>query len=76
VAIKQLSAALRRLCDERGTTILLAEQNAQMALDISDELCLILNGRLGRRAPRSEWTEQGLRDAYLGVSGEPEPVVP
>jgi branched-chain amino acid transport system permease protein len=73
VAIRQLSAALRRLRDERGTTILLAEQNAQMALDISDELCLILNGRLGRRAPRSEWTEQGLRDAYLGVAGEPEP---
>ena len=47
-----------------------------MALDISDELCLIVNGRLGRRAPRSEWTERGLREAYLG-GGEPapEPVV-
>jgi branched-chain amino acid transport system ATP-binding protein len=73
VAIQQLSAALRRLRDERGTTILLAEQNAQMALEVSDELCLILNGRTGRRAPRAEWTEQTVREAYLG-GAEPEPV--
>ena len=68
VAIKQLSEALRRLCREQHVTILLAEQNIRMALDISDHIAVLINGRIVDRGPVAEWDESRLRTAYLGFA--------
>lgn len=68
VAITQLTEALRRLCKEQHVTILLAEQNIRMALDISDQVIVLINGRVVDRGPVAEWDEARLRAAYLGIA--------
>jgi branched-chain amino acid transport system permease protein len=70
VAIIQLSEALRRLCKEQHVTILMAEQNIRMALDISDQIIVLINGRIIAQGPVAEWDEARLRAAYLGAAGE------
>jgi branched-chain amino acid transport system permease protein len=66
VAITQLSAALRRLSRERGTTLLLAEQNVRMAMDISDEIYVLSTGRIVDHGSAATWSEARFQAAYLG----------
>ena len=51
----------------RGTTVLLVEQNAHMALSIADRGYVLESGQLllqGR--PDELWSNSGVRAAYLG----------
>ena len=66
VAIAQLSAALRRLSREHGTTLLLAEQNVRMAMELSDEIYVLSTGRIVDHGPAATWSEARFQAAYLG----------
>jgi branched-chain amino acid transport system ATP-binding protein len=59
----------------RGTTILLVEQNARLALGVAHEGAILEAGRLVFQGSASELRENpDVRDLYLGLSGaEPSP---
>jgi branched-chain amino acid transport system ATP-binding protein len=52
---------------KRGTTVLLVEQNARMALKVADWGYVLETGRLALEgAPDTLWSDARIRDAYLG----------
>lgn len=60
---------------ERGTTVLLVEQNAGMALDIADRAYVLEHGRVTLSGPAVELAEdRRLQEAYLGL--DPMEVAP
>ncbi|MBV9113008.1 MAG: ABC transporter ATP-binding protein [Hyphomicrobiales bacterium] len=51
----------------RGTTVLLVEQNARMALSVADRGYVLETGRLALSGtPEALWRNDDVRDAYLG----------
>ncbi len=51
----------------RGTTVLLVEQNAHMALKVANWGYVLENGRLALGGdPETLWSDERIRDAYLG----------
>jgi branched-chain amino acid transport system ATP-binding protein len=51
----------------QGTTVLLVEQNAHMALSIGDRAYVLETGRLvAEGTPEALWNNDELRAAYLG----------
>jgi len=57
---------LRRLHDD-GTTVLLVEQNAQMALSVADRAYVLETGHIAMDGPASELAaDDRVRKAYLG----------
>jgi branched-chain amino acid transport system ATP-binding protein len=54
----------------RGTTILLVEQNARLALRIARHAAILETGRIVLQGPAAELTENpDVREVYLGVGG-------
>jgi branched-chain amino acid transport system ATP-binding protein len=54
---------------ERGTTVLLVEQNARMALKVANWGYVLETGQLALGgAPDALWSDERIRDAYLGGS--------
>lgn len=54
--------------NQKGTTILLVEQNARMALSIADRAYVIETGRIGMEGPAKELAEnEDVKKAYLGA---------
>ena len=52
---------------ERGTTVLLVEQNAHMALKVADWGYVLETGRVALGGdPATLWSDERIRDAYLG----------
>ena len=63
--VQEVFAVLRQL-NERGVTILLVEQNANMALRLAHRACLLETGNLVLEGPASELlTNPRIREAYL-----------
>ncbi|MFE9955288.1 ABC transporter ATP-binding protein [Micromonospora sp. NPDC005299] len=63
----QIMALLRRLCDERGLTVLLVEQNVRSALSVADQGVVMSLGRVVTAAPAGRLRDDDqLRHAYLG----------
>ena len=53
--------------NRRGTTVLLVEQNARMALKISDDAYVLETGRIALSGPAAELRDDPrVRKAYLG----------
>jgi branched-chain amino acid transport system ATP-binding protein len=66
--VQEVFAVLRRL-NERGVTILLVEQNANMALRLANRACLLETGNLVLEGPASELiSNPRVREAYLGAA--------
>jgi len=64
---KEIFEIVVRINRERGTTILLVEQNANMALSIADRGYVLSTGRLVLQGRAGELLEhEDLRKAYLG----------
>jgi branched-chain amino acid transport system ATP-binding protein len=62
-AVFSIIAEIRR----RGTTVLLVEQNARMALSIADRGYVLETGRLALSgSPTALWANDDIRAAYLG----------
>jgi branched-chain amino acid transport system ATP-binding protein len=62
-AVFQIIAEIQK----RGTTVLLVEQNAHMALKVANRGYVLETGRLALGGdPAALWSDEGIRDAYLG----------
>ncbi|WP_460772823.1 ABC transporter ATP-binding protein [Microbacterium sp. GXF7504] len=64
----ELFATLDGIGRERGTTLLVVEQNAQLALDIAEDALVMENGRITLRGTAAQLRDDDeVRRAYLGV---------
>lgn len=64
--IKEIFALIKRI-NTLGTTVLLVEQNARMALKISDYAYVLETGRITAQGTGEELAnDQSVKDAYLG----------
>lgn len=67
LVVAQLMSTLRDAAEQRGITVLLAEQNVTSALSIADRGVVLDLGRLVADAPASELaSDAAVRHAYLG----------
>jgi branched-chain amino acid transport system ATP-binding protein len=65
--VAQVMALIRRLRDESGLTVLLAEQNAKSALSVADHAVLFNLGKIvAEGEPQRLMADDSLRHAYLG----------
>lgn len=59
---------LAALNDEMGTSILLVEQNAKLALQLADHAYVMETGTIVASGPASELAEdEAIKRAYLGI---------
>jgi branched-chain amino acid transport system ATP-binding protein len=67
IVVEQFFNLVRRLNDEQGLTVLLVEQNANAALDLSNRAYLLEVGRVVLEGASAELREhEGVRKSYLG----------
>jgi len=65
--VQQVAELIRRIRDE-GVSIVLVEQNAQMALDFADYAYVLEGGKVRLEGPAHELKTSSLvREAYLGI---------
>ena len=66
ILVEQIFEIIRAL-HKTGTTILLVEQNAQMALSVADRAYVLETGRIALSGTGKELAESdAIRKAYLG----------
>lgn len=69
IVVQGIFDIIRRI-NEAGTTVLLIEQNANMALHIADRAYVIENGRIALEGTGKELLEnEKVKEAYLGAKG-------
>ncbi|MBN1901820.1 ABC transporter ATP-binding protein [Candidatus Sumerlaeota bacterium] len=67
IIVEDIFAKITKLRSEEKTTILLVEQNAEMALDISDRGYVLETGKIVFQGPREDLLENAeIKRAYLG----------
>jgi len=70
LAVEELGRALRGIRERLGTTLLVVEQNAHVALDLADYAYVIENGRIVLDGtPQRLRAHQDVREFYLGAGG-------
>jgi branched-chain amino acid transport system ATP-binding protein len=70
IVVEQLALRLAAIRAELGVTILLVEQNAEVALDLADHAYVLENGRIViDGAPETLRRHQDIREFYLGTAG-------
>lgn len=66
---EEIFEILQRLCKDEGVTILLVEQNANMALNIADEGYVLENGKIVLSGTGEELRKNDdIKEFYLGLS--------
>ena len=67
IIVEELFRLVRRLNEEQGLTVLLVEQNANAALDVSNRAYLLEVGKVALHGASAELREhEGVRKSYLG----------
>ena len=70
LAVEELGRALRGIRERLGTSLLVVEQNAHVALDLADYAYVIENGRIVLDGtPERLRAHQDVREFYLGAGG-------
>ncbi len=70
ILVKEIFNIIKKI-NENGTTILLVEQNAKMALAISSQGLILENGRFVMKGPSKELLQdKDVREFYLGIRSE------
>ncbi|MGE7691274.1 ABC transporter ATP-binding protein [Lysinibacillus sp. NPDC097214] len=65
--VKDIMSILRRLCDERGVTIILVEQNVKAALKVADRACVLAHGKMAISGTAQELlNDPKIQEAYFG----------
>nr|WP_106781544.1 ABC transporter ATP-binding protein [Lysinibacillus timonensis] len=65
--VKDIMQLLRRLCDERGVTIIVVEQNVKAALKVADRGCVLAHGQIVISGTSSELlNDPKVQEAYFG----------
>ncbi|MGM0904047.1 MAG: ABC transporter ATP-binding protein [Bacillota bacterium] len=66
--VKEIFAIIKKINEEEGTTILVVEQNANIALSIADYGYIMENGRIVMDGPVDKLlSNQDVREFYLGM---------
>ena len=67
--VREIFEIIRKINAERGMTVLLVEQNAQIALGIADYGYIMENGRIVYDGPASKLRgNDDVREFYMGLS--------
>jgi branched-chain amino acid transport system ATP-binding protein len=67
--VKEIFEIVDKINKEEGTSILLVEQNAKVALSISDHAYVMENGRIVLEGPAEKVKEnEDIKEFYLGLS--------
>lgn len=67
LVVKLIFGAIRKLNAEAGVTVLLVEQNANLALRLAHRGYVLVNGRITMAGTGAELlAREEIRDAYLG----------
>ena len=70
IVVNEIFEIIKRV-NEQGTTVLLVEQNANMALHIADKAYVIENGRITIEGTGKELLkDERVKKAYLGTTAE------
>ena len=76
LVVRQIFSAIRDLNAKTGLTVLLVEQNANLALRLAHRGYVLVNGRIAMEGTGAELLARPeVRDAYLG-GGAPQPPAP
>ncbi|MCX5852988.1 MAG: ABC transporter ATP-binding protein [Deltaproteobacteria bacterium] len=68
MVVKEIFQIIKRINEEQGTTIILVEQNAQMALQISDYGYVMENGKIVMEGTSHNLAENpDIKEFYLGM---------
>ena len=68
ILVTQIFRIIRRINDEQGVAILLVEQNAHMALKLSDDGYVLENGSIVMKGSAQDLARsEAVREAYLGL---------
>ena len=68
IVVEQFTDAIRRMIDEEGTTIVLVEQHADIALALTEHALVLERGRIVHRARSRELlANPALLDRYIGL---------
>jgi branched-chain amino acid transport system ATP-binding protein len=71
--VREIFEIIQRINRENGTTILLVEQNARLALTIAAYAYVMENGRIVLSGPADQLSkDEGVREFYLGVTASGE----
>ena len=69
ILVDEISNIITRISQEEKVTVLLVEQNAKIALALSDYCYIMENGRIVLDGPSAEIAEnQDVKEFYLGIS--------
>jgi branched-chain amino acid transport system ATP-binding protein len=67
--VREIFSIIKRINEEQGTTILLVEQNANLALDVADYAYIMENGRIVLEGEPAALRENAdVREFYLGLN--------
>jgi branched-chain amino acid transport system ATP-binding protein len=67
IVTRELFRVLGQICDEQGTTVLLVEQNANLALDFADHAYVLESGRIALEGEADRIKgDDDVRRSYLG----------
>lgn len=70
VAAQSIAGVIRQVNASRMLTILLVEQDVQLALSLAHRGYVIENGRIVGEGPAAELLcSEGIKEAYLGMGG-------
>jgi branched-chain amino acid transport system ATP-binding protein len=68
IITKELFQIIKRLNEQRGLSVLLVEQNANLAMDIAHHVCLLETGRIIAAGSAADIADDdAVRRAYLGA---------
>jgi branched-chain amino acid transport system ATP-binding protein len=69
IIVEELTAAIRRMTGERGSTLILVEQHADIALRLTEHVIVLERGRIVHRGrSRDTLREPVLLERYLGLT--------
>ncbi|KRB70714.1 ABC transporter permease [Noviherbaspirillum sp. Root189] len=73
VIVEHVADMIRKLARDAGVSVLLIEQNLGVAIDVSDTVAVLVNGRVARVLPAAELgADRELQQRLLGVRGGEE----
>ena len=70
ILVQEIFRIIKAIHDDKGTSILLVEQNAPSALDIADHGYVMENGRIVLEGSQKALKEnEDVKEFYMGLSG-------
>jgi branched-chain amino acid transport system ATP-binding protein len=77
IVIEELTRAIRRMTADEGTTLLLVEQHAEIALTLTEQAVVLERGRIVHRARSRELLgDPALLDRFIGLRLADSPAAP